>query len=97
MSYTDFMATNRRCVMLEAKTMITEGGRIVIPSFIRKELHLNVGEEVVLKVKSGEIHISTLKQTIKSAQASVRRYNKQKTSLKDALIAERRSEADHEK
>lgn len=83
--------------MLEAKTMITRGGRIVIPSFIRKELNLKVGEQIVLKVKSRELHISTLRQTIKNAQACVRHYNKHKISLKDALITERKFEADHEK
>ncbi len=82
--------------MLEARTLITEGGRIVIPSLIRKELNLNVGEEVIIKVESGELHISTLKQAIKNAQASVRRYNKHNVSLKDVLIAERRLESNHE-
>lgn len=82
--------------MLEARTLITEGGRVVIPALIRRELNLNVGEEVIIKIESGEIHISTLKQAIKNAQASVRRYNKRNISLKDALIAGRRIESDHE-
>lgn len=83
--------------MLEAKTLITEGGRIVIPSSIRKELNLVVGEAVILKVKAGELHISTLKQTIKNAQATVHRYNQKNFSLKNALINERRIEAGREK
>jgi len=82
--------------MLEARSIITEGGRIVIPSFMRKELNLNVGEEVIIKLEAGELHISTLKQAIKNAQAFVRRYNKHNISLKDALIASRRNESDHE-
>lgn len=82
--------------MFEARTTITEGGRIVIPSLMRKELGLSVGEEVIIKLESGELHISTLKQSIKNAQNTVRRYNKYRTSLKDALISSRRAESDHE-
>lgn len=82
--------------MLQAKTTIASGGRIVIPSEIRNELNLKVGEEVLLKVESGQIHIISYKQAVKKAQDTVRKYNKKKLSLKDLLFKQRKEESDSE-
>lgn len=82
--------------MREARSVITEGGRLVIPSAIRKELNIKVGEEVIMKVESGELHIITYKNAIKQAQALVRRYNKKNVSLTDKLLNERKKDANNE-
>ncbi len=79
--------------MREARSVITEGGRLVIPSAIRKELNIKVGEEVIMKVESGELHIFTYKNAIKQAQALVRRYNKKNVSLTDKLLKERKEDS----
>jgi len=79
--------------MFEARSTITTGGRMVIPYTIRRMLNLNIGEELVLKVEKGELHISTLNAAIKETQELVRKHNKKKISLSEALIASRREEA----
>lgn len=78
--------------MLEARTTITEGGRMVIPSHIRKALNIHIGEEVLLKIESGELHIVTLRNSVKNAQALISKYNKKNISLKDTLFSMRKEE-----
>lgn len=83
--------------MLEARATITEGGRLLIPAAIRKALHLTVGEEVMLTVESGTLHVSTYKNTIQQAQSAVRQYNKKQESLTKALFIARKADASDEK
>ncbi|WP_407886615.1 AbrB/MazE/SpoVT family DNA-binding domain-containing protein [Scytonema sp. NUACC26] len=72
---------------------MSEGGRIVIPSEYRKQLELEVGDEVMIGLMNGEVRICTLKQAIKRAQEIVRRYVPEGRSLSDELITERRQES----
>ncbi|MBP5972180.1 AbrB/MazE/SpoVT family DNA-binding domain-containing protein [Brasilonema sp. CT11] len=78
--------------MQTIKTKISEGGRVVIPSEYRKQLGLEVGDEVMIGLVNGELRIFTLDMAIKRAQEIVRRYVPQGRSLSDELIAERRQE-----
>ena len=82
--------------MTQVKTRIGEGGRIVIPAEYRQALGLNVGDEVILRLEDGQVHILTLKQAIRRVQELVSRYVPQGRSLADELIAERRLEAENE-
>jgi AbrB family looped-hinge helix DNA binding protein len=78
--------------MIEVRTKLAEGGRIVIPAEYRQALGLQVGDEVVLRLEDGEVRVFTPRQAIKRAQELVRRYIPQGRSLADELIAERRAE-----
>jgi AbrB family looped-hinge helix DNA binding protein len=78
--------------MLQVKTKLGEGGRIVIPAEYRQALGLQVGDEVILRLEGKELRIFTLNQAIRRAQELVSRYIPQERSLADELIAERRSE-----
>lgn len=78
--------------MMEFKTKLTEGGRIVIPAEYRQALGLHVGDELILRLEDGEVRIFTARQAIRRAQELVRRYIPQTRSLADELIAERREE-----
>ncbi len=78
--------------MIEFKTKLAEGGRIVIPAEYRQALGLHVGDELILRLENGEVRIFTTRQAIRRAQELVRRYIPQKRSLSDELIAERRKE-----
>lgn len=82
--------------MLTSKSVITAGGRIIIPANIRKYLNLHEGEEVLLKADSGELHITTTKKNIETAQALVRKYNRNKVALSKVLLAERKEENEDE-
>lgn len=78
------------------KTKLSEGSRIVIPAEYRKKMGLKPGDDVILLLDEDEIRITTLNQSIKSAQELVRKYIPESISLVDELIQERREEAARE-
>ncbi len=78
--------------MLEVRTKLAEGGRIVIPAEYRQALGLQVGDEVVLRLEDGEVRVFTPRQAIRRAQELVPRYIPQGRSLSEELIVERQSE-----
>jgi AbrB family looped-hinge helix DNA binding protein len=79
-------------------TRVSRGGRIVIPADLRRELGLEIGEEVFLTVRNGELRVSTRRARVRQAQAMVRRHVKRapQRSLVDEFIAERREQAERE-
>jgi AbrB family looped-hinge helix DNA binding protein len=81
--------------MGEIKTILGEGGRIVIPARFRQALGLNTGDELVLQLEDCGIRVLSMDQAIKQAQASVRRYVAKSRSLSEELIQERREEIAH--
>lgn len=77
-------------------TKIAEGGRLVIPAEHRRQLGLEIGDEVIVRVEGGELRILTRAEAVKRAQEKVRRHIKGSRSLVDELTAERRAEAGRE-
>jgi AbrB family looped-hinge helix DNA binding protein len=74
----------------EARMRVNENGRVVIPAPFRKQLGINIGDEVVLRIENDELRITTLKRNLDRAQRLVRKHVKPGTSLVDELIRERR-------
>ncbi len=81
---------------METKTHIGEGGRVVVPAGFRKALDLKVGDEVILQLENDQIRLIPLRHAITLAQRKVRQYVPTATSLVDALIQDRRAEAERE-
>jgi AbrB family looped-hinge helix DNA binding protein len=75
---------------------IAEGGRLVIPVELRRALGLEIGDEVIVRLKDNELRILTRAEAVKRAKEKVRRHVKGDRSLVDELSAERRAEAKHE-
>jgi antitoxin PrlF len=75
------------------KTIIREGGRLVIPATYRKALQLKPGDEVLLVLEDGEIRLLSTRQAIARAQALLRRYVPKGRKLSEELIRGRREEA----
>jgi bifunctional DNA-binding transcriptional regulator/antitoxin component of YhaV-PrlF toxin-antitoxin module len=75
------------------RTRIEPSGRLVIPVAQRRELGLEIGDEVLLETAGDELRVSSLEHRIARVQALVRKYNGGGESLSDALIRERRAEA----
>ena len=74
-------------------TKIAEGGRVVIPASIRKNLNLEVGDELILQVRGSEIVLVGRAQALRAARQLLRGKVQHGRSLVDELLAERRSEA----
>jgi AbrB family looped-hinge helix DNA binding protein len=82
--------------MTARHTRIAPGGRVVIPAEFRNALGLAVGDDVVIELKEGELHLRSLDAAIRRAQEMVRRHVPEGVSLADELIRERREEAARE-
>ena len=81
---------------LKARTRMSEKGRVVIPAEMRKALGMNIGGVLDLRVKDGELRISTMENRLRRAQEWVRQSIPPGVSLADELSAERREAANHE-
>lgn len=82
--------------MLDVRTKIGSGGRIIIPSIIREKLHMSIGDEVILQVKEEELYITTAEHALQKIREKVKKYTKGKPSLVNELFAMRRIETSHE-
>lgn len=72
---------------------MSDGGRVVIPVEIRRELALKDGDTVLWDFKDGAATLTTRLAQLREAQAMVRRFVPASVSLADELIAERRAES----
>ena len=77
-------------------TKLTDNGCVLIPVEFCKALGLAPGDDVVLSLEDEEIRVCSLDRAIRRAQEIVRRVVPEGVSLADALIAERRAEAERE-
>jgi bifunctional DNA-binding transcriptional regulator/antitoxin component of YhaV-PrlF toxin-antitoxin module len=77
--------------MHEFRSKLGNDGRIIIPVLCRKYLQLQAGEELIIHIEKDELHISSLKNALKKAQARVQRYAKSK-SLVEKLILTRQED-----
>jgi len=81
---------------LRVRMRMGKKGRIVIPSAMREALGMADGEMLDLVVVDGELRIATMRERLRRAQESVKRYVPAGVSLADELSAERREAAKHE-
>ncbi|MEJ7861548.1 MAG: AbrB/MazE/SpoVT family DNA-binding domain-containing protein [Pyrinomonadaceae bacterium] len=81
---------------LTVKAKVTEGGRIVIPTKLRRALGIEIGENVTLSVKNNTLQITTQKEALRRIQALIRKHVPEGVSLVDELIKDRREEAANE-
>jgi bifunctional DNA-binding transcriptional regulator/antitoxin component of YhaV-PrlF toxin-antitoxin module len=72
---------------------VQDGGRLVVPVELRRQLGLQTGTDVVMDVVDGSLRVRTMQQVIKEVQAVARRYVPEGISVVDEFIAERRAAA----
>lgn len=75
---------------------LVSGGRLQLPADIRRELGLNDGDQVVMRVVDGELHVRPARDVLKRIQAMLRPYAPTDGSVTEELIADRRVEADRD-
>ena len=75
-------------------TKVTEGGRIVIPAAFRRALGIKPGDQVLLRLENGAVHVSSRAQARRRAREYVQGLIPKNVSLVAELIAERRASAD---
>jgi AbrB family looped-hinge helix DNA binding protein len=75
--------------------MVDEKGRVLIPSYIRKELGIKEGDALIISVRDGEIVLVTRALLTKRMHDKYLAISPE-ISLSDELLAERREEARRE-
>jgi AbrB family looped-hinge helix DNA binding protein len=83
-------------VILDDRVTLNENGRIVIPAAMRKALKVKPGDELLLHMEDGDLHVTTHMQRIRKAQELVRKHLGLNPDLVDGFIAERREAAKRE-
>jgi AbrB family looped-hinge helix DNA binding protein len=78
------------------RTKVTQGGRIVIPAEMRKQLGIEIGECVNLTLENDSLKISTQKLALRRIRETVKLFGTSDYSIVDELIADRRKEAENE-
>jgi AbrB family looped-hinge helix DNA binding protein len=85
-----------KSVILDDRVTLNENGRIVIPAAMRKALKVKPGDELLLHMEDGEVHVTTHARRIQKAQELVRKRLGPNPDLVDGFIAERREAAKRE-
>ena len=78
------------------RVKIVDGGKLVIPASMRRELGLGTGDTVLVGIDDGELRVRSLPKAIERARAILRRHVPEGINLSDELIADRRLEAERE-
>ena len=82
--------------MQPQRVRVVEGGKLVIPAAMRRELGIGAGDTVLVSVDDGELRVRSLTSAIARAQSLVRKYVPEGVSLVEQLMADRREEAGRE-
>ncbi len=81
---------------MDTRVRVGKGGRIVLPADFRRRLDVETGQELIARLEDGEVRLFSPERAIARAQEIVRRHVPQDRSLVEALLAERRAEAEAE-
>ena len=72
---------------------LVSGGRLQVPSEMRRLLGLSDGDTVIMEVVNGELHVRPLREALARVRELLRPYRPESGSVVDEFIAERRAEA----
>jgi AbrB family looped-hinge helix DNA binding protein len=78
------------------RVKIVEGGKLVIPALMRRELGIVAGDTVLVDIDNGELRVRSVSKALERARTILRRYIPDGVNLADELSADRRAEAEHE-
>ncbi len=78
------------------RVKIVEGGKLVIPALMRRELGIGAGDTVMVDIDNGELRVRSVSKALERARAILRRHIPEDSNLADELIDDRRAEAEHE-
>ncbi|MDE2005309.1 MAG: AbrB/MazE/SpoVT family DNA-binding domain-containing protein [Rhodospirillales bacterium] len=77
----------------ETLTKLSEGGKLNLPASMRRELGIEPGSQVLLRVEDGELRVRALAAGLRDLQASARRIFAGSNESVDRFLADRRAEA----
>lgn len=72
---------------------VADAGRVVIPAELRREFHIEDGQEVVFCRGANGIELLTVEQVVRKSQDAVRRYiDRDDLDLTDELLQARKQD-----
>lgn len=74
------------------RVKIIDGGKLVIPASMRRELGVGTGDTVLVDIDDGELRVRSVARAVDRARAILRKHVPEGVGLADELIAERRRE-----
>ena len=75
---------------------LVSGGRLQLSAHIRRALGLADGDQVIMRIVDGELHVRPTRDVLKRIQEKLRPYAPVEGRVSDELIADRRAEAARE-
>ncbi|MBB4616746.1 AbrB/MazE/SpoVT family DNA-binding domain-containing protein [Sphingomonas abaci] len=78
------------------RVKIVDGGKLVIPASMRRQLGISTGDTVLVDVDNGELRVRSINRAVERARAILRKHIPEGSALADELIADRRREAERE-
>jgi len=73
------------------RVRLGEGGRFVIPSFMREEMGVKPGETLICHVVDGELRVRSYEDNLRRIQEKFSKLKKPGESVVDEFLAERRA------
>lgn len=73
------------------KVKLGDAGRLVIPAVLRREMGVEPGDDLLLRVEDGELKVIGRMQAIRRIQAHAQQFKKPGESVVDEFLAERRA------
>ena len=74
------------------RARLADGGRLVIPSDLRKALELAIGDEVVMTVHDGVLEVVPQVRAIRRVQEDLAQFKRPGPDIVDVFLKERRAE-----
>lgn len=87
---------NGQTVMTAVRVKVAENGRLSLPASVRRQLGIERGGELVLRVEDGEIRMRTLQDTIRQVQDRMRELARGKNISVDDFLAWKREQVARE-
>lgn len=73
---------------------LVSGGRLQLPADIRHQLALSDGDQVLMQIVDGELHVRPLRDAVTRVQTRLRAHITPGAPLSEDLLRDRRAEAD---
>ncbi len=79
--------------MQTQRARLISGGRLQVPANLRRQLGLVDGDQVIMRVVDGELHIRPARAALERIHAMLRPYARAGELVSDELIADRREQS----
>lgn len=78
---------------MDTLTKVSDGGKLNLPAALRRQLGIEPGTQVLLRVEDGELRVRTVQASLRRLQEDARRVFSGSGDSVNRFLAERRAEA----